>query len=89
MDAENPSPVLWTDAFDESAFGRLRVSKLGIPWIVLRKDFLDVESSTLGLPVKILYNLSAKSPVEVDKLVDGRWLEVNERDWGAFNAKKA
>lgn len=89
MDAEKPSPVLWTDALDDTAFGRLQVSKLGIPWIVLRRDFKDEKSTTLGLAVRILQSMWDDGSVEIVKLVGDEWVELTNEDWGVFNAKKA
>ena len=88
MDAEKPIPVLWTDAFGEMAFGRLRISSLGIPWVVLRSNIEDGKPSTLGLAVTILQPMWNEGSIEIEKLVKGEWIEIDESDWGAFNAKE-
>lgn len=76
--------------FGAKAFGTLRTGALGVPWIVLRQEFADKSESAVGMPVPTWRRIAWEGGlVEIDRFVDGEWVEITEKDWRVLNAKEA
>ena len=85
INAEKIVPVPWD--FGKGAFGRLRTSKLGVPWIVLRAKFEDDESD-LGLAVRIWQRLWDTDDVTIARCIAGLWIPLEkDEEWEVLNAK--
>lgn len=79
-------PIPWY--FGDAAFGKRRISAHEVPWIVLQDLADDATLSAVGLPVPIWRRLWDDLIVEIEKCVDGEWVEIDEQDWGKLDARK-
>jgi len=68
--------------YGDSEVDAIRIYVNGVPWLI-------VPGIPVGLPAAVWQSTAwVQDLVDVKKLVNGEWVEIDERDWGLLNARR-
>ena len=80
-DNKPSSQVPWP--YGRNRIDAVRIFINSVPWVL-------IPGIPVGLPVAILKNTAwDQDLVDIEKLIDDQWVEIDERDWRELNAKGA